>query len=35
MPTQASMTNSLDIGRIEALIDDRFPQIHSGGRTLP
>ena len=32
MPPQASVTNSLDIGRIEALIDDRFPQIHSGGR---
>jgi len=26
------MTTSLDIARIEALIDDRFPQIHSGGR---
>jgi uncharacterized protein (TIGR00369 family) len=32
MPTHGSMTNSLDIARIEALIDDRFPQIHSGGR---
>ena len=32
MPTHRSMTNSLDIARIEALIDDRFPQIHSGGR---
>ena len=32
MPTQGCMTNSLDIARIEALIDDRFPQIHSGGR---
>jgi len=26
------MTDSLDIARIEALLDDRFPQIHSGGR---
>ena len=34
MPTQGCMTNSLDIARIEALIDDRFPQIHSGGRIL-
>ena len=32
MPTHRPMTNSLDIARIEALIDDRFPQIHSGGR---
>lgn len=24
----------LDVARVEALIDDRFPQIHSGGRTL-
>ncbi len=33
MPTHGSMTsNRLDIARIEALIDDRFPQIHSGGR---
>jgi len=26
------MTDSLDIARIEALLDDRFSQIHSGGR---
>jgi uncharacterized protein (TIGR00369 family) len=32
MPTHGSMTDSLDIARIEALLDDRFPQIHSGGR---
>src|SRR4029077_9492298 len=32
MSTHRPMTNSLDIARIEALIDDRFPQIHSGGR---
>jgi uncharacterized protein (TIGR00369 family) len=25
---------ALDVARIEALIDDRFPQIHGGGRTL-
>ena len=34
MPTHGPMTNRLDIARIEALIDDRFPQIHSGGRIL-
>jgi len=28
------VTNRLDVGRIEALIDSRFPQIHSGGRSL-
>jgi uncharacterized protein (TIGR00369 family) len=34
MSTDAPVTNRLDAGRIEALIDARFPQIHSGGRTL-
>jgi acyl-coenzyme A thioesterase PaaI-like protein len=34
MSTGAPVTNRLDAGRIEALIDARFPQIHSGGRTL-
>jgi uncharacterized protein (TIGR00369 family) len=34
MSTQASVTNRLDARRIEALIDTRFPQIHSGGRSL-
>ena len=32
MAKQASVTSSLPIARIEALIDDRFPQIHLGGR---
>jgi uncharacterized protein (TIGR00369 family) len=27
-------THRLDAARIEALIDARFPQIHSGGRTM-
>lgn len=30
----ACPTNRLDVARIEALIDARFPQIHAGGRTL-
>ena len=34
MSTDAPVTNSLDAERIEALIDARFPQIHSGGRSL-
>ena len=34
MSTKASVTNRLDVERIEALIDTRFPQIHSGGRSL-
>jgi uncharacterized protein (TIGR00369 family) len=34
MPTHGPATNRLDIARLEALIDDRFPQIHSGGRIL-
>ena len=34
MSTDAPVTNRLDAERIEALIDARFPQIHSGGRTL-
>ncbi len=34
MSTAAAVTNRLDVGRIEALIDSRFPQIHSGGRSL-
>ena len=34
MPMHGSMTDSLDIARIEALIDERFPQIHSGGRVF-
>jgi uncharacterized protein (TIGR00369 family) len=28
------MTANLDVGRIEALLDARFPQIHAGGRLL-
>jgi uncharacterized protein (TIGR00369 family) len=28
------MTDSLDIARVEALIDERFPQIHAGGRVF-
>jgi uncharacterized protein (TIGR00369 family) len=28
------MSNSPEIARIEALIDSRFPQIHSGGRVM-
>ena len=34
MSTAAAPTNRLDAARIEALIDSRFPQIHSGGRSL-
>jgi uncharacterized protein (TIGR00369 family) len=34
MPTHNSLVNRLDIARLEALIEDRFPQIHSGGRVL-
>jgi uncharacterized protein (TIGR00369 family) len=34
MSTDAPVTNRLDAERIEALIDARFPQIHSGGRAL-
>src|SRR5215467_4566188 len=34
MSTKASVTNRLDVERIEALIDTRFPQIHSGDRSL-
>ena len=34
MSTDAPVTNRLDAQHIEALIDARFPQIHSGGRTL-
>ena len=34
MPMHGSMTDSLDIARVEALIDERFPQIHAGGRVF-
>ena len=34
MPDEASVGSSLDARRLEALIDARFPQIHSGGRAL-
>jgi uncharacterized protein (TIGR00369 family) len=34
MPMHGSMTSSLDIARVEALIDERFPQIHAGGRVF-
>jgi uncharacterized protein (TIGR00369 family) len=34
MAGNASTASLLDVARIEALIDDRFPQIHAGGRTL-
>jgi uncharacterized protein (TIGR00369 family) len=34
MPTDASANASLDARRLEALIDARFPQIHSSGRSL-
>jgi hypothetical protein len=34
MSPDACPTNRLDVARIEALIDARFPQIHAGGRTL-
>jgi uncharacterized protein (TIGR00369 family) len=34
MPTPGPASNPLDIERIESLIDDRFPQIHAGGRIM-
>jgi uncharacterized protein (TIGR00369 family) len=34
MPTHSYSGDRLDIAHLEALIADRFPQIHSGGRTL-
>jgi len=34
MPTPGPASNPLDIARIESLIDDRFPQIHAGGRIM-
>jgi uncharacterized protein (TIGR00369 family) len=34
MSIPSSPANPLDAKRIEALIDARFPQIHSGGRNL-
>ena len=34
MPKHGLPTRGLDIAHIEALIDARFPQIHSGGRIL-
>ena len=34
MPMHGSATGSLDISRVEALIDARFPQIHAGGRVF-
>ena len=34
MSIEAPVTNRLDVAGIEALIDSRFPQIHSGGRSL-
>ena len=34
MPTNRQASNPVDIARIEALIDDRFPQIHAGGRIM-
>jgi uncharacterized protein (TIGR00369 family) len=34
MPAHGPSARGLDIARLEALIDDRFPQIHSGGRIL-
>jgi uncharacterized protein (TIGR00369 family) len=34
MPSSTRLINRLDVARIEALIDARFPQIHAGGRTL-
>jgi uncharacterized protein (TIGR00369 family) len=34
MSTDTPVTNRLDAERLEAMIDARFPQIHSGGRTL-
>jgi uncharacterized protein (TIGR00369 family) len=34
MTAGVSLTQRLDVARIEALIDARFPQIHAGGRSL-
>jgi acyl-coenzyme A thioesterase PaaI-like protein len=34
MSIKEPVTNRLDVARVEALIDARFPQIHAGGRTL-
>jgi uncharacterized protein (TIGR00369 family) len=34
MSIEPDVTNRLDVQRVEALIDARFPQIHAGGRTL-
>lgn len=34
MAAVSQVTNRLDASLIEALIDARFPQIHSGGRSL-
>jgi uncharacterized protein (TIGR00369 family) len=34
MPTNPQASNLLDSARIESLIDERFPQIHAGGRIM-
>jgi uncharacterized protein (TIGR00369 family) len=34
MASESTRTGLFDAPRVEALIDARFPQIHSGGRTL-
>ena len=34
MPNDTPVPNNPDVARLEALIDSRFPQIHSGGRSL-
>jgi len=34
MSNKATVTDRLDVAGLEALIDSRFPQIHSGGRSL-
>lgn len=34
MSIGALVTNQLDVARVEALVDARFPQIHAGGRIL-
>ena len=34
MASREAVTNRLDAGGVEKLIDRRFPQIHSGGRNL-
>lgn len=34
MSIDALVTNQLDVARVEALVDVRFPQIHAGGRIL-